>query len=610
MVFSVKSAGLWLGLAASSFLPAVLAKCGHSKFELVLTWETASPDGTPRKVIHANGQFPAPTLEIDEGDKVEITVFNKLPFNTTVHFHGIHQASTPWSDGVPGITQRHIQPGKSFVYEWDADQYGSYWYHAHQMGQIEDGMYGALVIRPKKSRATPFAAIAGDQAAIAKAARKPRQLLIGDWRKKTSTEMMQIEHDANMEVPCYDSILFNGKGSTICWEQSYINSLITPQQNNTLNAAIAAGNQASMSPKGCLPPHLIAKMIAPTHEINPSKIPAENVNVCVPSKGDSEVISVTKSTKETEKWVAIDVISVAGLLSFSFSIDSLSMYVYAVDGEYITPAKVNAIPLSNGDRYSVLVKLDEAGDYPIRVASTQNTQLMAATATLKYRIIDSKVAPKVSGFQPWVRDNGMAPNTTVVYNVMKDTKMLEPITPGKADATYKLKMRTAGASWQWALNFNDFLPAQMDHGTEGVALFEKPDPAGNLTISTKKNQWIDLIFVTATKPTPPHPIHKHGNRMFLLGTGQGEFPYETVEEAQKAGLLINTANPPRRDAVVTPQASPANATWTVVRYQASQPGAWLMHCHIQSHLGGGMALLIQDGVDAWPKVPDVYAKYK
>lgn len=89
MGFSLKSSGLWLGLAASAFLPGVFAKCGHSKFELVLTWETASPDGTPRKVIHANGQFPAPALEIDEGDKVEVTVFNKLPFNTTVHFHGM-----------------------------------------------------------------------------------------------------------------------------------------------------------------------------------------------------------------------------------------------------------------------------------------------------------------------------------------------------------------------------------------------------------------------------------------------------------------------------------------------------------------------------------------
>jgi FtsP/CotA-like multicopper oxidase with cupredoxin domain len=605
MGFNLKSAGLWLGLASSAFLPGVFAKCGNSKFELVLTWETASPDGTPRKVIHANGQFPAPTLEIDEGDKVQVTVFNKMPFNTTLHFHGIHQDTTPWSDGVPGVTQRHIQPGKSFVYEWDANQYGSYWYHAHQLGQLEDGLYGALVIRPKKSRATPLSAIPGDLDAITKATRKPRQLIVGDWRKKTSTEMLTIEHEANMEVPCYDSILFNGKGSTICWDQATIDGLITPQQANTLKAA--GGN---MTAKGCLPPVLIAKVIAPNATIHPEKIPEENVSKCVASKGQSEEIAVTKTKAEKEKWVAIDVISSAGLMSFAFSIDSLPIWVYAIDGEFIAPKQVHALPLSNGDRYSILVKLDEAGDYPIRVASTQNTQLIAATATLKYRIIDSAVAPKTSGFAPWIRDNGMPASNTTVFFSYAVHKNFETKTLGKADKTYKLKMKIGQASWQWALNNQGFSAETSDHGSKGVALFNAPVAEDDLTIATKKNQWIDLIFVTATRPTPPHPIHKHGNKMFLLGSGVGDFPYNTVEEAVAAGLKLNTVDPPRRDAVVTPQASPANATWTVIRYQASQPGAWLMHCHIQSHLGGGMAMLIQDGTDAWPKVPAVYANYQ
>ena len=506
---------------------------------------------------------------------------------------------------MPGITQRHIQPGKSFVYEWDANQYGSYWYHAHQLGQLEDGLYGPLVIRPKKSRATPLSAIPGDVAAIAKAAKKPRQLLIGDWRKQTSTEIIKIEHEANMEIPCYDSILFNGKGSTICWDEATIKSLVTPQQQNTLNAA--GGN---MTAKGCLPPVLIAKVIAPNATVYPEKIPAERVNVCVPSKGETEVISVTKSKTETEKWVAIDVISATGLLSFSFSIDGLPIWVYAVDGEYIVPKQVHALPVSNGDRFSILVKLDEAGDYPIRVASTQNTQLIAATAVLKYRILESSVAPKTSGFAPWVRDNGLPLNGTIVY-VVAQQKMFEAKTMGaKADATYKLQMKTGATSTQWALNNNGFSAAVSDHGTEGVALFEQPGAATDLSINTKKNQWIDIIFITATKPTPPHPVHKHGNKMFLLGSGVGAFPWATVEEAKAAGAPLNLVDPPRRDAVVTPQASPANATWTAIRYHASQPGAWLMHCHIQSHLGGGMAMLIQDGTDAWPKVPAVYANYQ
>jgi hypothetical protein len=36
------------------------------------------------------------------------------------------------------------------------------------------------------------------------------------------------------------------------------------------------------------------------------------------------------------------------------------------------------------------------------------------------------------------------------------------------------------------------------------------------------------------------------------------------------------------------------------------PGAWMLHCHIQSHLSGGMAMVILDGTDVWPDVPDEY----
>jgi FtsP/CotA-like multicopper oxidase with cupredoxin domain len=38
------------------------------------------------------------------------------------------QQGTPWSDGVPGVTQDAIKPGGSFVYRWTANDYGIYWY--------------------------------------------------------------------------------------------------------------------------------------------------------------------------------------------------------------------------------------------------------------------------------------------------------------------------------------------------------------------------------------------------------------------------------------------------------------------------------------------------
>lgn len=57
-------------------------------FQVNLTWENWQPAGIHRKMILANGQFPAPSLDLKQGDDVEFLVVNSMPFSTAVHFHG------------------------------------------------------------------------------------------------------------------------------------------------------------------------------------------------------------------------------------------------------------------------------------------------------------------------------------------------------------------------------------------------------------------------------------------------------------------------------------------------------------------------------------------
>jgi Putative multicopper oxidases len=58
-------------------------------FTVVLTEDYVYHDGFKRPGgILINGQFPGPTLELRQGDDVEFTVLNLLPYSTTVHFHG------------------------------------------------------------------------------------------------------------------------------------------------------------------------------------------------------------------------------------------------------------------------------------------------------------------------------------------------------------------------------------------------------------------------------------------------------------------------------------------------------------------------------------------
>ena len=96
-----------------------------------------------------NGQSPGPTIEVVEGDRLRIFVTNKLPEHTSVHWHG--QRLPNGMDGVTGLNQPAIQPGKTFVYEFAARRPGTFMYHPHadEMTQMAMGMMGFWVTHPK-----------------------------------------------------------------------------------------------------------------------------------------------------------------------------------------------------------------------------------------------------------------------------------------------------------------------------------------------------------------------------------------------------------------------------------------------------------------------------
>lgn len=223
------------------------------RFDLTLTWEKGAPDGVERNVFKVNGQFPGPTLEFSEGDSVVIRVKNLTPFNTSIHYHGKHQGrseegrtdvrsdtfagiemlGTPWSDGVPGITQAHIPPACTFTYRWKATQHGSYFYHAHSDSQINDGLYGAITIHPAPTTPAPYELITKDSKSLAaiKAAEKARTpLLLADWRHVAFDVEWASSQRSGVETPCFDSFLVNGKGRVLCLSKERQEALKTPNQ--------------------------------------------------------------------------------------------------------------------------------------------------------------------------------------------------------------------------------------------------------------------------------------------------------------------------------------------------------------------------------------------
>ncbi|CAG8900302.1 unnamed protein product [Penicillium egyptiacum] len=92
-----------------------------------------------------------------------------------------------------------------------------------------------------------------------------------------------------------------------------------------------------------------------------------------------------------------------------------------------------------------------------------------------------------------------------------------------------------------------------------------------VTIQTKNGTWVDLLLQLGEMPNSPaiqapHVMHKHSDKGFILGVGPG-------------------------------------TSWMMVRYQVVNPGLFLFHCHIHTHMANGMAVALLDGIEVWPPVP-------
>jgi FtsP/CotA-like multicopper oxidase with cupredoxin domain len=122
-----------------------------------LTAEPVKREFAPGMTVNCwgyNGQTPGPTIEAVEGDRLRIYVTNKLPEATSIHWHGIFLPNG--MDGVKGLTQPPIDPGKTFVYEFTLKQNGTFMYHPHadEMVQMALGMQGMFIIHPNTPHAT------------------------------------------------------------------------------------------------------------------------------------------------------------------------------------------------------------------------------------------------------------------------------------------------------------------------------------------------------------------------------------------------------------------------------------------------------------------------
>ncbi|KAM3424346.1 hypothetical protein BST61_g11115 [Cercospora zeina] len=684
------------------------------RFAIEVQWGTGAPDGFQRRMMLVNGTSPGPPLLVDQGDNVEFHVHNGLDVETTVHFHGIEQRNTPWSDGVPGLSQRPIAPASDWLYKWTADEYGAYWYHAHYQAQAGDGFYGPIYIRPQKSEPKPFKGISSDPqalSAIERAEDNPQFVMVADWQHVTSEELYDIENRTNIDIYCSQSILFNGKGSVSCLTPEEQRDAIPPPFQ-WLHAPDGPMGRENLTANGCAPFNDFDQNPGP---INPSGLPKEVVG-CEATQAELSDFKVNPA----EQWANFHLTSATSILAPVVSLDEHDMWVYAVDGRYIEPYRVQGVQIPSGERYSVMIPLNQApGTYTFRASHFGYNQILSGYATVTYaggdrgdheggynarppsydnspskghhppskghrppikghrplskghyppnkghRPPSSNSHPSRPGNQPansgsrypCPRHNSSNVGNTVRRSMQNGIKSLLPgrglqapekrqsgntsqahftyggfpvsrdvillntsnivpfpnIPPARdVDETHIFYMSRFQAPWLWTVTGNASYPSHPEEYAEDNPLLYNPNSveANNrdLVVRTQNNTWVDLVFFVTDIFGPSHPMHKHSNKAYVIGKGVGNWTWDNVAEAAAAQPQnFNFDNPPLRDGYTT-EPSAGQPVWLVIRYHVENPGVFLLHCHVQTHLAGGMAVALLDGVEEFPEIPPEYA---
>ena len=138
-----------------------VAQTSVRKLRLIAVRDAAFPDSAPSmrfvldergKRLEAGSRF-SPTLDLNQGEPVAITVVNTLKEATSVHWHGMELESyndgvSGWS-GTPSQLAPAIAPGDSFVARFTPPRAGTFMYHSHfdDTGQQPAGLVGPMIVR-------------------------------------------------------------------------------------------------------------------------------------------------------------------------------------------------------------------------------------------------------------------------------------------------------------------------------------------------------------------------------------------------------------------------------------------------------------------------------
>ncbi|KAK9283622.1 hypothetical protein L1049_011872 [Liquidambar formosana] len=523
------------------FPASVESMVRHYKFSVVMKNTTRLCATKP--IVTVNGKFPGPTLYAREDDTVIVRVVNHVNYNATIHWHGIRQLRTGWSDGPAYITQCPIQPGQSYQYNFTLmGQRGTLLWHAH-ISWLRATLHGAIVILPKRGIPYPFP--------------KPDKelvIILGEWWKSDVEAVINQAIQSGLPPNVSDAHTINGYPGPVpnCSSQGGYTLHVESDKTYLLRIINAAVNDELF--------FMIAK-----HQLTIVEVDATYTK---PFKTDHIFIGPGQTTNAllaADQATGKYLIAASPFMDAPIPIDNLTGIATLRYKETITNSPLiltnippqNATPLTSTFIDSLLSL--NSKQYPATVPLTVDYSLLFT------------VGVGVNPCATCVNGSQLVANINNVTFVMPTTALLQ--------AHY---YNISGV-------FTDDFPGNplMPYNYTGNPPANMQTMNGTRLYRLAYNSSVQIVLQgTAVIAPENHPTHLHGYNVFAVGKGLGNF--DPVNDPKK----FNLVDPIERNTIGVPSGG-----WTAIRFRADNPGVWLLHCHLEVHTTWGlkMAFVVDNG---------------
>jgi len=327
------------------------------------------------------------------------------------------------------------------------------------------------------------------------------------------------------------------------------------------------------------------------------------------------------------------ILNVGALTWFELSVDGHGeLPVTEVDGVAVEPATEKTVVIAPGQRYSVVLAANRtaAATDAFWMRARMLTHCFSENALPQQGMVEARAVIRYTTLSDPPATAGGTTTTAALPATENDSGAFTTIcrdmttwpnrsyaptpprpAPEHADQSYYLRINVEIGNWRLERGFvnrSSYRPqlaspvlhrvlgglaagnASFDGGGDGVN-DRAFDARSELVISHGGVRVVDLVLQNFDEGN--HPFHLHGHQMFVLAAGHGYFPgYAALGLAPAGRGLVDpannsvVANPVRRDV-----ATVEGFGWSLVRFVADNPGAWLFHCHIMFHGESGMAML-------------------